>query len=368
MNKTSILNKESLESFRQENKLQPFRIKQINQEIFQNSNVKFDEMTSLSKDLRNKLNENFEILSIKADKIVEWEESTKISFETKDWKVLESVLMYHWHTKENWEKKLNRITLCVSSQVWCAVGCIFCVTWKLWFMANLSWEDIISQLIFANNYVKEKFWKKEDWTYHKVRNIVFMWMWEPLLNYENVKKSIQVMLWQWYWFSLSKRHITVSTSWIIPGIKKMLEDNIECMLAISLHAANQELREKLVPIWSKYKLDELIDVLDEYYKKTWNRLFHEYIMIKDMNDKPEHAKQLAKLLKHQNCHINLIPYNENPAMPELQESEHKTIKEFKNIAEKNWLTVTIRQNMWRDEKWACWQLGWEKVSKAKTTD
>ena len=357
----SILNKEYIEEFRKKEKLQPFRIKQIYQEIFWNSNIEFDEMTTLSKDLREKLKNEFEISSLIVDKIIDWKASTKISFKTKEWKIIESVLMYHNHEDNNWKNKLNRITLCVSSQVWCAVWCIFCVTWKLWFSANLSWEEILSQLIFANNYVRKKFWKKEDWTYYKVRNIVFMWMWEPLLNYQNVKKSIEVMNWQWYWFSLSKRHITISTSGIIPWIEKIIEDWLDCMLAVSLHAPNQELREKLVPIWNKYKLDELIKVLDKYYEKTNNRLFHEYIMIKDYNDKPEHAKQLIKLLKHQNCHINLIPYNENLAMPELEESSNNTIHKFKRIAEDWWLTVTIRQNMWREEKSACWQLWWEKV-------
>lgn len=361
--KNLIFDQEKLEEFRKKNKLQPFRIKQIYQEIFKNSNIDFWNCTSLSKELRESLDKNFEILSIKIKEIIEWYESTKFLFETKNSKTFESVLMYHWHTKNNWDKKINRITLCVSSQVGCAVACIFCVTGKLGFLANLLWEEIIWQLLFANNYIKNKFWKKDDWTYHKVRNIVFMWMWEPLLNYNNVKKSIEIMLGQWYWFSLSKRHITISTSWIIPWIQKMIDDNIESMLAISLHAPNQELREKLVPIWKKYKLNELIYILDNYYKKTKNRIFYEYIMIKDMNDFSKNAIELSKLLKHQNCHINLIPYNENPAMPNLQETETSSIYKFKEILENNWLTVTVRTNMWREEKSACGQLWWENIAK-----
>jgi 23S rRNA (adenine2503-C2)-methyltransferase len=347
-----------LEDFRKQEKLQPYRIKQIFHEIFKNSRIKFDSMTTLSKELRKKLDKNFDILTLKPIKVLDSNETTKIAFETNQGDIIESVIMYHYH-EVNWEKKLNRITLCVSSQVWCAVWCIFCVTWKLWFKYNLSFTDIISQLLFANNFVKQKFWKKEDWTYWKVRNVVFMWMWEPLLNYENVKKSIYIMLNQ-NWFSLSKRHITISTSWIIPWIEKILKDRLPVMLAVSLHAPNQALREKLIPIAKKYTLDNLMTVLDKYNQETKNRIFYEYIMIKELTDKPDLAVQLANLIKHQDAHVNLIPYNENPAI-DLEESSWSDIVRFKNILENEGITVTIRDTLWRQLKGACWQLGYEKL-------
>ena len=347
-----------LEKFRKQENLQPFRIKQIYHEIFKNSRINFEDMTTLSKDLRNKLNEKFEILSLKPVKILDSEETTKIAFETQNWDVIESVIMYHYH-KIDWKKKLNRITLCVSSQVWCAVGCIFCVTWKLGFKKNLIVDEIISQLLFANYYVRNKFWKKEDWTYHKVRNVVFMWMGEPLLNFEEVKKSINIMLDQKA-FSLSKRHITISTSWIIPWIQKLINENIPVMLAVSLHAPNQKDRSTIMPITNKYNIDDLINILKSYWQKTWNRIFYEYIMIDWYTDMPYQAEQLADLLKWQNAHVNLIPYNENPAI-NLKESKWENILKFKKILENKGITVTIRYTMGRELKWACGQLGYEKV-------
>ncbi len=349
-----------LEKFRKENKLQPYRIKQIFYEIFKNNRIDFDSMTTLSKDLRKNLEEKFEILSLQPVKIEDSIDSTKIVFQTKDWNIIESVLMYHYHTI-NWKTKLNRITLCVSSQIGCPVWCIFCVTWKLWFRRNLSLDEIISQLIFANNFVMKKFGKKEDWSRYKVRNIVFMWMGEPLLNYENIKKSIWLMLDQRA-FSLSKRHITISTSWIIPWIYRLIEDKLPVMLAVSLHAPNQRLREKLIPIAKQYPLEKLMEILNQYINKLWNRIFYEYIMIKWLTDKPDLAYELVKLLKWQKCHINLIPYNENPAI-DLKESTYENILKFKKILENWWLTVTIRDSLWREIKWACGQLGYEFIKK-----
>lgn len=358
--KYSILDNEQLEIFRKQHGLQPFRLKQIIHEVFANSNINFEDMTTLSKELRTELDETFETIPFKVHNIIDNDDTTKIAFETKDGHIVESVIMYHTHEKEDWDIKLNRITLCISSQVWCPVGCIFCVTWKLWMSRNLDYTEIIWQLLFANNFIKNKCGKKEDWSLNKVRNIVFMWMWEPFLNYENMKKSIQIMLEQ-NKFSLSRRHITISTSWVIPWIEKMLDDQIDVMLAISLHAPNQDLRNKLIPTISpKYDLPSLMNAINTYIDSTWNRIFYEYIMIKWLTDTPELAQQLSKLLKWQLCHINLIPYNENPAI-DIHESATSDIQKFKEILEKNGLTVTIRASMWRDKKWACWQLGYEKV-------
>ena len=364
----SILDKEKLEEFRQKEKLQPFRIKQIYQNIFKNSIIDFDEMTDLPKDLREKLKENFYIVSLEATEVLEWEETTKIAFKKKsNWKNLkidtfETVLMFHKNriTGSNQDTtKINRITICVSSQIWCAVWCKFCVTWKLWFIDNLSYNEIIEQLLWSNNYIKKKFWKKEDKTWFKIRNVVFMWMWEPFLNYENVKKAIQIMKDQ-NALSLSKRHITISTSWIVPWIKKMLEDNLDVMLAISLHSANAKTREEIMPITERYSLDELIKTLDEYVEKTKNRVFYEYIMIKDLTDTIEQAKYLANLLKHRSAHVNLISYNENPVV-DYKTPPVKNILKFKKYLEEHGITVTTRDIMWREIKWACGQLGYEKV-------
>lgn len=239
------------------------------------------------------------------------------------------------------------------------MNCLFCVTGKLGLKRDLTREEIIWQILYANNYIKKRFGKKEDGTLFGVRNVVFMGMGEPLLNYANVKKSIEIMLSQ-QWLSLGRRHITISTSGIIPGIKKLIEDEIPVKLAISLHAPNQELRNKLMPIAKAYPLDELMKTIDDYVAATDNRIFYEYIMIKDITDKPELAHELAQLLRGRLAHVNLIPYNQNPAI-QLEESDEKRMRKFKAILEREGLTVTLRTSMGREGKWACGQLGYEKV-------
>ena len=360
--KPTLFNEWELTKWAKERKLQPFKLKQIFFELYKNQNTERDTLTTLSKDLRNDLKQDFDLLAIEVIDTVEAEDTTKFAFKTRDGHVIEAILMYHRqnekYVKDN-EPKLNRITLCISSQVGCAMNCLFCVTWKLWFKRDLTWEEIISQILYANTYIKKRFWKKEDWTNYGIRNVVFMWMGEPLLNYENLRKSLEIML-QQDRLSLWRRHITISTCWIIPWIEKLIKDNVDVKLAISLHAPNQELRNKIMPVAEAYPLEELMKTIDSYVKATDNRIFYEYIMIKDMTDKPELAHQLVRLLSKRLAHVNLIPYNENPAI-DLKESPKNNIQSFKKILEDWWITVTVRDSMGREAKWACGQLWYEKV-------
>lgn len=361
MTKQSIFNTEAVEAFRKEHKLQPYRIKQINKEIFCNYVKSFDEITTLSKDLRTQLEEQFDIVSLEVHSVVEDEETTKFLLKTADGETLETVLMYHRHDNEQTGKpELNRVTLCISSQVGCNVGCIFCVTGKMGLKKNLHWKEILGQVVYANNYVKEKFGKKEDGTRWAVRNVVFMGMGEPMLNYPAVKKVCHYLTdTNYYW--LSRKRVTISTSWVLPPMQQFLKDDLPVSLAFSLHSPIQELREKLVPTIAKYyTLDKLMAVLDEYSKITGNKVFHEYVMIKDTNDTNEVAHAAGKLLANRKAHLNLIPYNENPAI-DLEEPTEARIKKFKNIVESYGVPVTVRQNMWRKAKSACGQLGYEKV-------
>jgi 23S rRNA (adenine2503-C2)-methyltransferase len=136
---------------------------------------------------------------LKCMETVEAETTTKFAFQTEDWYTVEAIIMYHRQDEKyikNNKRKLNRITLCISSQIGCPVNCLFCVTWKLGFTRNLTWDEIISQVLYANAYIFKRFWKKEDWSHRWVRNVVFMWMGEPLLNYDEVKKSVEIMLQQ----------------------------------------------------------------------------------------------------------------------------------------------------------------------------
>lgn len=361
--KPVIFDSKILEEFRQEQKLQPYKIKQILFEIFKNQHIYFDDMTTLSKSLREKLSDNFDVISLVCDTVVEDTETTKFGFKTVEWYLVETVLMYHWHTWDDGVKKLNRITICVSSQVWCPVWCVFCVTGKLWMIRNLRRDEIISQILYANSYIREKFGKKEDGTRNKVRNVVFMGMWEPLLNYEHMKSTFPFLLEQDK-LSLSRRHITISTCGIVSGIQRLIDDKIPVKLAISLHAPNQDLRAKLIPAWANNRLDDLMEVIESYVNATGNRIFYEYIMIKWVTDTSELALELADLLDGQLAHVNLIPYNQNPAI-DLEESDEKTIRNFKYLLEWQWVTVTIRDSLWRDAKWACGQLGYEKLEAEK---
>jgi len=368
--KASFFDFKTREAFVELHQLKAFRIKQIEQEIFRNSVIDFQEMTALPKDLRNQLDEAFTIIPFEVDGIHEWAESCKVGFRMPDDTIIESVLMYHYHNKDKskpkgkWAQELNRLTLCISTQVGCPVWCIFCVTGKLWFGKNLNLAETLGQIIWFNHWIKAKFWLKDDGTSRAVRNIVFMGMGEPMLNYEVMKLSIGYMLDNKAGRWLSRRHITISTSGIVPGIRRLIEDKIDVRLALSLHAPNQPLREQLIPTISKvYTLDKLMSAIDDYVAATGNRIFYEYIMIKDMTDAPALAYQLVDLLRDRLGHVNLIPYNPNPAMPDLEESDRKVILKFRDICEAWGLTVTVRDNHGRGEKWACGQLGYEKVVK-----
>ena len=361
---TVLFDQENLENRTKEHKIPQFKVKQIFFELFKNQRVERDEMTTLSNQLKDELKLDFTPISLKCIETVEADTTTKFAFQTKDWYAVEAILMYHWQGEKyikNNKRKLNRITLCISSQIGCPVNCLFCVTGKLGFTRNLTWDEIISQILYANAYVFKRFGKKEDGSHRWVRNVVFMWMWEPLLNYDEVKKSVEIML-QQDRFSLWRRHVTISTAGIIPWIERLIEDKLDVKLAVSLHAPNQALRERIMPIARRYQLDELMEVIDRYVEATDNRIFYEYIMIAWITDKPELADELVELLRDRLAHVNLIPYNANPVI-DLKESSEKSIQNFKRILEKGWITVTVRESMWREAKWACGQLGYERVKK-----
>lgn len=364
--KPALFNEGKLNQRVKEHKLQPFKLKQIFHEIYKNQHTEREEMTTLSKELRTQLQSDFDLLAIELVEIVEATDTTKFAFKTRDGNLIEAILMYHRQDEkyvQNGKTKLNRITLCISSQVGCAMKCLFCVTGKLGFKRDLTREEMISQVLFANSYIKKRFWKKEDWTNRAVRNVVFMGMGEPLLNYGNTRKALEIMLKQDR-LSLWRRHITISTCGIIPGIEKLIEDEVDVKLAISLHAPNQDLRNQIMPIGKAYPLDDLMKTIDRYVKATDNRIFYEYIMIRNLTDKSELAHQLIKLLKNRLAHINLIPYNENPAI-DLKESNKADIQKFKQILEEGGITVTVRDSMGREAKGACGQLGYEKVREQK---
>ena len=194
----------------------------------------------------------------------------------------------------------GRVTLCVSCQAGCPMACSFCATGKLGLLRNLDMHEVVEQIMYAARLL--------DREGSKLRNIVYMGMGEPMLNYDNVKKSIEVAT-QQKKLNLSNRRVTISTCGIVPGIKKFMEDFPQTSLAVSLHAPNDEVRKSIMPVDHTYPLDDLMKTLDTYVKKTNKRIFYEYIMINGVNDHIKLADELGKLLQGRLAHVNFIPYN-----------------------------------------------------------
>ncbi|MFA5070615.1 MAG: 23S rRNA (adenine(2503)-C(2))-methyltransferase RlmN [Patescibacteria group bacterium] len=248
---------------------------------------------------------------------------------------IETVLMKH---------KDDRRTVCVSCQVGCPLDCSFCATGKMGLVRNLTVSEILEQVLFFARRLKSK---KE-----KVTNIVFMGMGEPFLNYENVMAAIRLLN-DKDGFNLGARHISISTAGITEGIEKLASEKRQVNLAISLHAPNDELRSKIMPINKKYPLAKVLSAVDEYIKKTNRRVMFEYLMIKDVNDSEEEARQLAGLLKRPLYFLNLINYNPTG---NFISSSIPVVKNFKEILLKAGVAVTERFRFGRDIKAACGQL------------
>ncbi|MDR1453102.1 MAG: 23S rRNA (adenine(2503)-C(2))-methyltransferase RlmN [Candidatus Margulisbacteria bacterium] len=240
----------------------------------------------------------------------------------------------------------GRQTLCLSTQVGCKMACVFCATGRLKFRRDLSAGEIVDQVIQVEKIEKVK-----------IQNLVYMGMGEPLDNYDHVLKSIRILN-DKAGKNIGARHITISTCGIIPGIVRLADEGLQIRLAVSLHAATDSLRAKLMPINKKYPLPDLMRALKTYQKKTGRRLTFEYIMLHGVNDAREQAKSLLKLLSGLNAHINLIEYNSH-ARAEFQPSAKKTLKEFWWLATDRGFETTIRYKRGQAVKAACGQLSGE---------
>lgn len=330
-----------------------FRYTQIENAIYKNFAKNFDEITTLSKEIRELLKENCYLysLSIHSEATSDDGQTTKFLFKTNDGNMIESVIMRHLS---------GRTTLCISCQAGCPMACTFCATGKLGLLRNLDFSEIIEQVMYANQFLE-----KED---RKIRNIVYMGMGEPFLNYENVKKSILIASSQKK-LDLSNRRITISSCGIAPGIDKLGNDFPQVSLAISLHAPNDEARRKIMPVDHTYPIDVLMKSLDDYVEKTNKRIFYEYIMIAWVTDRIEYAHELAKLLKHRLAHVNFIPYNPgdgimgNGYLP----TSKIVMKKFQKTLEDAGIPSTIRHTMGDDIDAACGQLALKEEGKSLAT-
>lgn len=342
MQKISIHNEEKVKELLENNWEKTFRYSQIENAIYKNFITDFDEMTTLSKNVRELLKENcfFDSLTLDQEISSDNEQTTKMLWKTSTWEFIESVIMRHL----SW-----RVTLCVSCQAGCPMACSFCATWKLGLQKNLTAYEIIEQIFYAAKMINS------EWA--RLRNIVFMWMWEPFLNYNVVKEVIQFASHQKK-FDLWNRRITVSTCWIVPWIIKFTEDFPQISLAVSLHAPNDEIRKKIMPVDHTWPLEKLMEALDAYTKKTNKRIFYEYIMINWVNDHIKLAHELWKLLEWRLAHVNFIPYNpwEWTASDWFSPTPRFIIEKFQSILKHYWIPSTIRATMWDDIDAACWQL------------
>lgn len=342
----SIHDEEKLKELLKEAKIANFRYAQIENAIYKNFITDFNEIGTIPKEVRTFLNENFYYNSLEVDHIVTSEngQTTKILFKTRSWDLIESVIMRHL----TW-----RNTLCVSCQAGCPMACSFCATWKLWLKRNLEFSEIIEQIMFAAKILND------EWVI--LRNVVYMWMWEPFLNYENVKKSIEIACNQKK-INLANRRVTVSTCWIVPWIKKFMQDFPQTSLAISIHAPNDEIRKSIMPVDHTYNLDKLMTALDEYVAKTNKRIFYEYIMLNWVNDNIKLAYELWKLLKWRLAHVNFIPYNpwEWAGWIDFKPTPRFLIEKFQRVLDEFWVPSTIRATMWDDIDAACGQLANKK--------
>lgn len=325
---------EEIENIMQEMNATKFRAKQIHNWIYAKSVSTIDEMTNLSKDFREELKKDFVVTETKIKvKQVSSDGTIKYLIEYPDGECVETVLM-------RFDNRAN-LTACVSSQVGCAVNCSFCATGKRGFIRNLTYQEIIEQVLTI----------QRD-TGLKVTNVVFMGQGEPLLNLDNVLKALEIFNND---FQIGARRITLSTSGIIPKINELAEKELQSTLAISLHAPNHKLRAELMPIENKYPIDELKKALLNYVEKTGRRITVEYILIHGFNDTVQSAKELAYLLKDLKCNINLIPYN---AVDDThyKKSTNDDIMKFKYLLEHSGKKVTVRLERGADIDAACGQL------------
>ena len=310
-----------------------FKATQVFEWLYQKKINSFDEMSNIKKEVIENLKTDFKISNLKIITKQEDVDVCKYLFELDDKNEIEAVLMRHDYGN----------SLCVSSQVGCNMGCKFCESGRLKKVRNLETYEMVLQLL-----------QVEQDLGIRISHLVLMGIGEPFDNYDNVIRFIDIIN-DPKGLALGSRHITVSTSGIIPKIKDFINNGKQVNLAISLHASNNDLRSKLMPINKAYNLDELMKVLKEYIAKTNRRVTFEYILLSDVNDKKENAIELANLLKGMNCYVNLIPYNETSHI-EYKKSSQKTIMEFYDTLKKHNINVTIRKEFGKKVSAACGQL------------
>ncbi|SMC55990.1 23S rRNA (adenine(2503)-C(2))-methyltransferase RlmN [Sporomusa malonica] len=325
--------------------LQSYRGKQIAEWLYKHGVDDFDAMTNLSNDQRAKLANNFTIIKLrqKAAQHSSDGRTSKFLLAFSDDMAVETVLMRHSYGN----------SVCISTQVGCAMGCTFCASTLGGLARNLTCGEILAQVLYINEQLK-----LEE---RKVDSIVIMGSGEPLANYDNVLSFIR-LLHEPYCLNLSYRSITLSTSGLVPEIYKLIEEGIPLTLSISLHAPNNELRTSLMPVNRRYPLEQVLEAGNRYGQNTGRRVTYEYTLIAGINDQPVHARELAALLKGQLANVNLIPINPVPERGLLRPAQ-SDITRFEQILKGEHVNVTVRREMGVDIDAACGQLRHKVLSK-----
>ena len=321
-----------------------FRAKQIYSWIHEKLVDSFEEMTNLSKDLREKLNQNYtlnslDVADVQTSKI---DGTQKYLFRLHDGHVIESVLMKYHHGN----------SVCISSQVGCRMGCRFCASTIGGKVRDLAPSEMLGQI-----------YKIQKISGERVHNVVVMGTGEPLDNYENLVQFVK-MLTDENGLNISQRNLTVSTCGIVPKMKELAKEKFQMTLALSLHATTQEKRKQLMPIANKYDLKEVLEACHYYYEETGRRITFEYSLVGGVNDTKQDAETLTKLIGKFPCHVNLIPVNPIKERDYVQ-PDRSECEAFRNKLEKNGINVTIRREMGRDIDGACGQLRKSYLDKEK---
>lgn len=311
----------------------PFRAEQIFKWLHVEKVINFSEMTDLSLDLRKKLDENYDIGIFKVEKkLVSKDGTKKYLFNVCDNKnnLIETVLMQYHHG----------YTVCVSSQIGCKMGCKFCASTGIAFVRNLEVSEIIEQITAIE--------RQEKIT---ISNIVFMGIGEPLDNFDNVVKAIEIIN-NSKGLNIGARHISISTSGLVPKIYELADRKMQCTLSVSLHSSNNETRSAMMPVNNIYPIEELIKACKYYIKKTNKRISFEYALAKENNDNIEDAKELVKRLKGMLSHVNLIPINQIQD-GEYVKSTNENIMKFRDYLNNHGIVATIRRELGSDINAAC---------------
>lgn len=331
---------EDLTSYLEDNGYSKFVSKQIYDWIYKKRVFDFDKMSNIKLELREQLKKDFDISMLKLVRRQTSKETNKYLFELDDGNLIESVLMRHDYG----------LSVCVSSQIGCNMGCSFCESGRLKKVRDLLPGEIVRQILMI-----------EEDVGMRISSVVVMGIGEPFDNYDNIMDFIRIIN-SPFGVAIGARHITVSTSGLVPMIKRYADEDLQTNLAISLHAPNDELRNKIMKVNKAYNISELIAAINEYIEKTNRRVTIEYVMLSIVNDSEENANELADLLRGMNVYVNLIPYNETSHI-EYKKSPNDRVMKFYDTLKRRGINVTVRREFGGNIDAACGQLRANEVER-----